>query len=78
MIVTLPAPYAFPVGSHVRVDQYRGEVIELRGPWSVVLLEPSGRRLVTTTTDLELDPDADQAPASKAAPATQSDLLALL
>lgn len=58
MIVALPAPNAFPVGSHVRVDHYRGEVIELRGPYSVVLRQPNGQHLVTTTTDLEHDPDA--------------------
>lgn len=56
MIVSLPAPNAFPVGSPVRAGSYSGEVVELRGPFSVVIQEPSGRTIITTTSDMELDP----------------------
>ena len=74
VIVELPSPYAFPIGSRIRAGQYRGEVVEIRGPWSVVIVDQAGLRLVTTTTDAELDRDLDQADA----PAPAASQLSLL
>ena len=76
MIVSIPAPNAFPVGSLVRAGSYSGEVIELRGPYSVVIREPSGRKVITTTSDMELDPDA--APARHEEPPIAADLFSLI
>jgi len=75
MIVALPTPNTFPVGSHVRAGEVRGQVIALRGPYSVVLRQPGGTHLVTTTADLILD-DEVYAPAAPQ-PAPQPDLFSL-
>lgn len=71
MIVTLPAPNAFPVGSSVRAGEYQGQVTALRGPYSVTIREHSGRLLTTTTSDMEIDlePASAEAPQPVSEPA---------
>jgi hypothetical protein len=76
MIVTLPAPNAFPIGTFVRAGEHTGEVVELLGPYSVVIREPSGRRLTTTTSDMALDAIAMPTPATK--PVAPVDLFSFL
>lgn len=76
MIVELPAPNAFPVGSLVRAGSYSGEVVEQLGPYSVVIRDQRGQQIATTTTDMVLDPTAQRPQPDE--PAPPSDLFAFL
>jgi hypothetical protein len=42
----------------VKAGPYRGEVIELRGPYSVTIRDQQGRKVTISTTEVEIDPDA--------------------